>query len=320
MPILLTGAAGFIGQHFAAMQPFIKQQVSEKLVCVDKVPNPPELVGASEYVSVDMTSVKEVLKMIDEVRPTCIVHLAGSTKVGESGDANTLILSNLLNSLDECGLRPHFIMAGSAAEYGDTPIGAPAPKEGAPLSPLDPYARSKVVCGATLQDFADKRRLPVAILRFANVYGPGQEGRFISLVLDAVANGAPVRLDGMGEPIRQFVYVNDICRALWMVVSQGVSGVFNLGGDELSMKHAAQAAVTAVHDFQLRRNIIPKPVLFDLRQEGGGAKRVVVDSTKAWSELGWTPLVSMYDGLRRTAAHRLQGEKYSEDQQIRRAS
>lgn len=308
MSILLTGAAGFIGQHFAASQHFLQKRVGDKLVCVDKLVEPPEGLDSGEYVTTDLTSVNAVVDLIKQVRPLTVVHLAGATKVGESGDLNTAILSNLFHAILETNIQPQVVLAGSAAEYGDTPEGAPAPKEGAPLQPKDPYARSKVICSTMAERFAETSRCPVTVARFANVYGPGQVGRFVPLVINAVFKGEPVVLHAMGMPRRQFVYVQDICRALWAVVEQRVSGVFNFGGDELSAKEVSYIVGTAVHDLMLRRSIMPKPIAFDLRLDGGGAMRVVVDSTKAFSEISWTPRVNIYDGMRRTAADQLQGE------------
>lgn len=313
MTILLTGAAGFIGRHFAAMRNYYTNRDNRKLVCVDKVPTAPAVLDQSSYMNVDLHSVNEVIELFRKVQPTTVVHLAGISRIGEAADENVLISNNLFAAAKALGPElPHFVFAGSAAEYGDLAPSDKLPKEGAPLNPVDSYAKSKADCCALAQAFCENERIPMSWMRFANVYGPAQDPgklyHFVPNVINAALHGEPIVLNARGMPRRQFVYVTDICRALWLVTVNRMSGVYNLGGDELTMKEAAQIAVVAVQDFMLRNNMMPQPAVFDLRSGGGGAMRVGVDSTKALSELGWRPLVGIYQGMKHAAAERIQGE------------
>jgi nucleoside-diphosphate-sugar epimerase len=322
MTILLTGAAGFIAEHFVAQRSYFLNRNVE-LIGVDKTPQPPANLDTSSYLCLDLSSVKEVIDLFKRVQPTTVVHLAGVSRVGEKADENVEIAHNLLEASTFLAEWPHFICAGSAAEYGDLPLDAEPCTEQALLDPIDPYARSKVECWKCFNagdcENGDLKRLQALMaryrcswMRFANVYGPGQDPEklyhFVPSVIDAVYHGKPVVLNSKGKPQRQFVYVSDITRALWLAVTNRKFGVFNLGGIELSMEKVAYIIVTAVHDYQLRQGMMPIPAQFDLRSEGGGAMRVAVDSTKANIELGWSPLVGIYDGLRRTVVSRLHKE------------
>lgn len=315
MTILLTGAAGFIGEHFAALRSYFPK-VGE-LVGVDKNPQPPTSLDTSSYMCVDLTSFKEVRDLFQKVRPATVVHLAGASRVGEKSDVNLDILSNLFRATDVLDQHTHYVLAGSAAEYGELPDKNEPWREEDHLYGVDQYAVSKVDCCNAAKEWEKTSLIQTTWLRFANVYGPGQDPEklyhFVPSVIDQVFRGKPVRLNSRGLPRRQFVYVDDISRALWLAVVGQKSGVFNLGGVELSMLQAAHVITTAVHDYLLRQGRMPIPVEFDLRPDGGGAMRVAIDSTKAISGLGWTPLVGLYEGMRRTVISRLQKEVISEN-------
>jgi UDP-glucose 4-epimerase len=292
--VLLTGAAGFIGRFFSRqsfhLHPFNHRE-KFRLIETDLY----------DYTAADLSSVEAVRLLLKLYHPEVIVHLAASSKVGESGDINKIMLENLLTVIKARSYQLRLIVAGSAAEYGD--VLTPA-KETDICEPLESYAQSKLWCTNRLSEFSAETGCPVTVFRFANVYGPGQKGRFVPLVVEATSQGKPIILYDQGNPIRQFVYVYDICRALWKAVTDPVPGfeIINLGGPALSMKQMSQVVATAVHDYQLRHNSMIFPLVYDLIPEGGGAKRVEVDSSKAEKLLGWTPTTTLYDGIQRTVS------------------
>ena len=311
--LMLTGAAGFVGRHFpAAVTGFMR---SDSLLCVDKAPRPEWVTPLHNYLRCDLTDVNSVEPIIADFKPSTIVHLAAQSEVGHSSDVNVIMLEVLTAALRRhvrSDYKPHLIVAGSAAEYGMLHDNDEPPTENSKLRPIDPYAVSKAICSDMALKFGALASCPVTVTRFSNIYGPHQINRLVPYVLDAAIAGRPITLAGKGLPKRQFVFINDVCAALWAIVKdKSATGVFNIGANpEYTTVQVAQAVVTAVHDYQLLHGMMPIPTVFDLLPEGGGAMRVAVNFARAIYKLKWTPRIDFYAGVKRTVAQAM-GDLYA---------
>lgn len=300
--ILITGGAGYIGK---ILYWYLRSDQNHLIATTDTQPSRRGLSGNNHYHECDLMDVNAVNALFAKVCPTIVVHLAGKTTVGGVSDDNVIMLNNVMVAMDKHSLnQKHLILAGSAAEYGNVLNGMPAAIERTRLVPLDPYARSKVECFEALMAF--RHRLTTTVLRFSNVYGPMQQGRVIPSMIDAVNRGTPVKLNGLGAAVRQFVYIDDVCNAILRVIRTTAVGVFNIGGaQEINMKTLADMVAVAVHEHQMRSGRTPTPVVYNLSHDDPGAFRVVIDSGYAQERLKWYPQTTLYDGLARTVLAQL---------------
>ncbi len=296
--ILVTGGAGFIGGHLVAGL----SDLGRRVRVLDNFSNGRRLgdVSNSETVEVvqcdilDPESLGPAMRGVD-----CTVHLAAQANVSRSVadpagtfETNVQGTVNVLRAGIEAGVR-RAVFASTCAVYGDAermPI-----REDAPLRPLSPYAESKAMAEAECAKRSGGFERGITVLRFFNVYGPRPNGAEGGGVVDSFAGriggGERPIVYGDGGQTRDFVHVADVCRAIEIALSGAAPpGVFNIGtGKETSMVELARRiGVMMGHGRVTPLFEPPRP---------GEVRRSAADTTKARSEIGFSPRVSMEEGL-----------------------
>ena len=304
--LLITGGAGFIGSHVADL--FLAKGFDVTVVddlSTGKRGNVPE---KARFHQMGINS-KEFAQLVSEGRFDVIAHLAGQIDVRKSVadpvvDATTNILGtlNLMEALNvtNAGTRVVFTSTGGAI-YGD--FNRPPNVETFPKDPESPYAISKLSIEYYLAYYGRVHNRDVIALRFGNVYGPRQdphgEAGVVAIFCGRILNDRPLTVFGDGLQTRDYVYVGDVAQAVWLAATQPLpekgrldARAFNIGtGEGTSVLEIAKLLQQAA-----RSSV---PIEFAPRRPGE-QQESFVEVTKAREILGWTPEVSLAEGLAKT--------------------
>ncbi len=305
--VLVTGADGLVGSWLVKA---LLEQGARVVVIRRDEPAVSALaqLGLTRSVTTvhgDICTDGLVARVLNQYEVDSVFHLAAQTLVGQAQRSPVPTFeTNIRGSwlvLEACRLHDvgRVVLASSDKAYGPQP--ALPYREGQPLDPRYPYEVSKAACDMLARSYWHTFGLPVAVTRFANVYGGGDlhRSRLIpETVCAALAGRAPVvRSDG--SPERDFLYVEDAARAylaVWQALGRGQGGgeAFNAGGGE------PRRVLDVV---ELICRLAGASVAPDIRGEGvphGEIDRQWVDSTKLRELTGWRPEVTLEEGLRRT--------------------
>ncbi len=297
---LVTGAAGFIGSHL------VDRLLADgyKVVGIDDLSS-----GKLENLPADIDLRQmdirdpELKNVVTDVQPDVVFHLAAQISVSVStrepqldADVNVGGALNLLEgirALDTNRPKLVYITSGGTA-YGDPEI-VPA-DESTPIRPLSPYGASKYAVEMYLPIYEQLCGLTYSIIRLANIYGPRQdphgEAGVVAIFAKAMLAGKPLTIFGDGNDERDYVYVGDVVDAISRASVNSLPGPFNVGTGigtstnrifELVAQHCGHSEA-AIHG--------PDRL--------GDINRISLDYSKAKRELGWTPQVSVEDGLKTT--------------------
>ncbi len=297
--IMVTGGAGFIGSH--VVDRFI--QMGHSVAVVDNLSsgNKKNLNKAARFYNVDICS--DGLKQVfEKERPNCIAHLAAQISVQSSvrdpvNDARNNILGslNLFENARRYGVKKVIFSSSGGAIYGE-PEYRPC-DEGHPVKPVSPYGAAKSAVETYLSYYSQIHGLPYTVLRYANVYGPRQdplgEAGVIAIFAQAMLDGRDPTIFGNGEHERDYVYVQDVVEANVLGLEKGAGGIYNIGT-------GVGTPVLRLFEMLKTRLGYKKPPTFGPARAGDVFK-IHLNIAKAKKEIGWTPKVSLEDGMRRTA-------------------
>jgi len=298
MRILVTGGTGFIGSHL------IPRLLSEghEVYSLERYVTGRYVLGEVKAVFADLRDAFAVRKVVREVQPEAVIHLASISPVSYSYDhpqevfeTNALGTINLAEAcLREVHHFEHFLFAGTSEEYGNQekfPI-----TEEAELRPNSPYAVSKVAADKYLQYMKDAYDFPVTILRPFNTYGRKDNTHFV--VERAITQMLKEKIVKLGDPnpVRDFLYVDDHVEAyLKCLDNEKAKGeVFNFcTGRGVSIKELVEliAKLTGFEGEVIWGTIPARPL---------DIKKLVGSYEKANHTLGWRPTVTLEEGLRKT--------------------
>ena len=298
MKVLVTGGAGFIGSHVADA---LVAHDHEVHVLDDlssgKRDNVP---AAATFHQMDVRD-SEIRRLFDEERFDVLVHHAAQMDVRRSvadpsfdADVNLIGFLNLMENAREHGIRKVVFASTGGAIYGE-PEYAPQ-DENHPLRPLSPYGITKLCTEKYLYFYEQEYGMPWVALRYGNVYGPRQnphgEAGVIAIFIGRLLANEQAVIFGDGEQPRDYVYVGDVVRANLAALGLEGSGVFNVG----------TAVETSVNQlFRLLRDQV-RPEMPEKHEPArpGEQRRSILDYSRTRSVLGWTPEVSLEDGLMAT--------------------
>ena len=307
MKILVTGGAGFIGGNFVYY--LLNRYPGDKVVCVDKLTyagNLETLESALQdprftFYKADITDRRDVEEIFSKEKPDAAVNFAAESHVDRSiGNPSVFLKTNIFGTqvlLDAC--RRHgtarFHQVSTDEVYGDLPLDRPDLffTEETPLHTSSPYSASKASADLLVLAYFRTYGTPVTISRCSNNYGPYHfPEKLIPLMITSALEGRPLPVYGTGANVRDWLYVEDHCAAIDLILRGGRLGeVYNVGGhNERTNLQVVQAIV----------DLLGKGEIVFVKDRAGHDLRYAIDPSKIVRELGWTPTVRFEDGLRRT--------------------
>jgi len=290
--ILITGGVGFIGSHLAEAL-----TVDNDVTVLDhcSTGDPTTLPSDVDFYKGDIRDTSALEPLVEEA--DIVYHQAALVSIEESlerpVESHTTNVSATVSLLDVARRsETRVVFASSCAVYGD-PTGVPV-AETEPTSPLSPYAVDKLAADHYVRVYGQQYGFPTVVLRYFNVYGPGQQGEY-SGVIDAFSEraraGEPIEVHGEGDQTRDFVHVSDIVRAnLVAGVTPNTGRAYNVGtGEETTIKDLAVMIRDITGSNVSITHTDPRP---------GDIARSRADLTRTKQQLSYEPQVSLVDGLR----------------------
>ena len=309
MNILVTGGAGFIGSNFIYYM--LKKHPSYRIVCIDALTyagNLETLEKAMEnpnfrFFKGDITDRRAVYSLFEEEKFDAVVNFAAESHVDRSIEEPEVFLKTnilgtqvLLDASRKYGnIRYHQVSTDEV--YGDLPLDRPDLffTEETPIHTSSPYSASKASADLLVMAYYRTYGLPVTISRCSNNYGPYHfPEKLIPLMLINALEGKPLPVYGEGLNVRDWLYVEDHCKAIDLILHKGRIGeVYNVGG------HNEKANIEVVKSI-LRILGKDEDLIRYVKDRPGHDMRYAIDPTKIQNELGWYPETSFNDGLRKT--------------------
>lgn len=307
--IIVTGGAGFIGSNFIYYM--LEKYPDTKIVCIDCLTyagNMSTLAKAMEnpnfkFYKTNICDRAGIYKIFEEEKPDIVVNFAAESHVDRSIENPEVFLeTNILGTqvmMDACrkyGIgRYHQVSTDEV--YGDLPLDRPDLffTEDTPIHTSSPYSASKASADLLVLAYYRTFGLPVSISRCSNNYGPYHfPEKLIPLMIANCLNDKPLPVYGEGLNVRDWLYVEDHCRAIDLIIHKGREGeVYNVGGHN-EMKNID--IVKLICDYLKK----PYSLITYVTDRKGHDLRYAIDPTKIHNELGWLPETKFADGIKKT--------------------
>lgn len=307
--IIVTGGAGFIGSNFIFHM--LKDHPDYRIICLDSLTYAGNLstlepVMENEkfrFVKASITDRKAVFDLFEEEKPDIIVNFAAESHVDRSIENPSVFLeTNIMGTqvlLDACrkyGIT-RFHQVSTDEVYGDLPLDRPDLffSEETPIHTSSPYSASKAAADLLVQAYHRTFKVPVTISRCSNNYGPYHfPEKLIPLMIANALNDKPLPVYGKGENVRDWLYVEDHCKAIDLIIHKGTVGeVYNIGGHN-EMRNI-DIVKTIVHELGKSEELITY-----VTDRAGHDLRYAIDPTKIHNELGWLPETKFEQGIKKT--------------------
>lgn len=302
--MLVTGGAGFIGSSFINF--FRKQYVGVRLINLDKLMYCSSLVGVEHdhFEHCDLSKDwKSILNILQAHNIDTVIHFAAQSHVDNSfGNSLSFTQDNIVgthNLLESCrvyGQVRRFIHISTDEVYGEIEATEES-NEASLLNPTNPYAASKAGAEFLVRSYFYSFSLPVIIIRGNNVYGPRQfpEKVIPKFILQLLTNRL-CTIQGKGQSRRNFIYVDDVCNAIQIVLRKGhLNNIYNIGSaNEYSVLDIASVLLKNIHGSEQLENWIRY-----IPDRNFNDQRYAISSQKI-RQLGWREEVPFTEGLQRT--------------------
>ncbi len=303
---LVTGGAGFIGSNYIFY--ILNNHPDDKVICIDKLTYAGNLstldsVMQNErfsFYKVDICDREAVYSVFEERKPDVVVNFAAETHVDRSiNSPEPFIKTNVFGTmvlLDACNKYGigRFHQISTDEVYGDLPLDRPDMKfsEVSPIHTSSPYSASKASADLLVQAYHRTYGLPVTISRCSNNYGPYQfPEKLIPLMIINALNNRSLPVYGEGLNVRDWLYVEDHCKAVDMIINGGKIGeIYNIGGNN-EMRN-----IDIVRMICSRLNK-SEELIKHVTDRKGHDLRYAIDACKIKEELGWYPEVTFGEGM-----------------------
>lgn len=321
MTIIVTGGAGFIGSNFIFY--LLNKYPNYRVICLDCLTYAGNLSTLSSvmdnknfrFVKESITNRESVYKLFEEEKPDIIVNFAAESHVDRSIENPELFLAtNIIGTsilMDACrkyGIK-RYHQVSTDEVYGDLPIDRRDLffTEKTPLHTSSPYSSSKASADLLVLSYYRTYGLPVTISRCSNNYGPYHfPEKLIPLCIINALTDKSIPVYGNGENIRDWLYVEDHCKAIDLIIHKGTVGeVYNIGG------HNEESNINIVRLILKELGKTEELIKF-VEDRKGHDRRYAIDPTKIKNELGWVPETNFKDGIRKTINWYLENRKWWE--------
>ncbi len=322
MTVIVTGGAGFIGSNFIFYM--MKKYPSYRIVCLDKLTYAGNMstlrsvINAANFrfVKGDICVREEVYRLFEEEKPDVVVNFAAESHVDRSIENPEVFLqTNIIGTavlMDACrkyGIK-RFHQVSTDEVYGDLPLDRPDLffTEETPLHTSSPYSSSKAGADLLVLSYFRTYGLPVTISRCSNNYGPYQfPEKLIPLMIANALNDKLLPVYGKGENVRDWLYVEDHCKAIDLILQSGREGeVYNIGG------HNEMRNIDIVRLICKELNK-PEGLISYVADRKGHDMRYAIDPSKIHGELGWLPETGFAAGIKKTISWYLDNRSWWEE-------
>ena len=323
--ILITGGAGFIGSNFIRYiqvhEPRVDITNFDLLTYAGHLENLKNLLlpDKHEFIQGDIRDQKLVKSILRENKIDTIVHFAAETHVdrlilGPAAFVQTNIVGtfSLLEAARKVWLgenkkgagqmRFHHISTDEV--YGSLELEDASFQETTPYAPNSPYAASKASSDHLVRSYAHSFGLPVTISNCSNNYGPYQfPEKLIPLMITNALNGKPLPIYGDGQQVRDWLYVEEHCEAIWKILNEGrVGESYHIGGNNQPTNiEIVKTICTLLDEADVPSPVKPHDQLIEyVKDRPGHDRRYAMNIQKIKAELGWFPKHDLESGLRKT--------------------
>lgn len=321
MTILVTGGAGFIGANYIYY--LLREHPEDRVLCVDSLTYAGNLSTLKEalnspnfrFFKADICDRERIFEIFEEEKPEAVVNFAAESHVDRSiRDPEVFLRTNILGTqvlMDACRAfgNVRFHQVSTDEVYGDLPLDRPELlfTEENPIRASSPYSASKASADLLVGAYGRTFGLPVTISRCSNNYGPFQfPEKLIPLMIINALNDRPLPVYGKGENVRDWLYVEDHCRAIDRILRRGrVGQVYNVGG------HNEMRNIDIVR-LICEKLGKPESLITHVEDRKGHDLRYAIDPEKIHRELDWLPQTEFARGMEKTIAWYLENRDWWE--------
>ena len=319
--IIVTGGAGFIGSNFVFYM--LDRHPEDRIICVDSLTYAGNLSTLKSvmdnpqfrFVKLDIRDREGVDRLFAEEKPQIVVNFAAESHVDRSIENPGIFLeTNIMGTavlMDACrkyGIE-RFHQVSTDEVYGDLPLDRPDLffTEETPIHTSSPYSTSKASADLLVLAYHRTYGLPVTISRCSNNYGPYQfPEKLIPLMIANALHDQPLPVYGEGLNVRDWLYVEDHCKAIDLILRGGrVGEVYNIGGHNEMRNIDIVRLICA----ELGK---PESLITYVTDRKGHDQRYAIDPAKIHGELGWLPETMFKDGIRKTIQWYLDNQEWWE--------
>ena len=322
MTVIVTGGAGFIGGNYIHYH--LREHPGDRVVCVDKLTYAGNLSTLKSvwdnpnfrFVKLDICDREGVFRLFEEEKPDAVINFAAESHVDRSiEDPEIFLQTNIIGTatmMDACrafgNVRYHQVSTDEV--YGDLPLDRPDLffTEETPIHTSSPYSSSKAGADLLVLAYLLTYGLPVTVSRCSNNYGPYHfPEKLIPLMIANCLNDKPLPVYGEGKNVRDWLYVEDHCKAIDLIVRKGRIGeVYNVGG------HNEMVNIDIVR-LIIRELGKDESLITYVTDRKGHDLRYAIDPTKIHTELGWLPETKFADGIKKTIQWYLDNRSWWEE-------
>ena len=322
MKLLITGGAGFIGSNFIFYMR--KAHPDYELLCIDKLTYAGNLATLDsvmeapnfKFIRADIADRKAIYEIFETEKPDVVVNFAAESHVDRSIENPSVFLETnvmgtqvMLDASRKYGVK-RYHQVSTDEVYGDLPLDRPDLffTEHTPLHTSSPYSASKASADLLCNAYQRTYGMPITISRCSNNYGPCQfpEKLIPLMIANALADKA-LPVYGEGLNVRDWLYVEDHCAAIDLILEKGkVGNVYNIGGhNEMKNIDIVKIILKALDK--------PESLITHVTDRKGHDMRYAIDPTFIHNELGWLPATKFEDGIQKTIRWYLENKSWWEN-------